>query len=372
MKLKYKLSLIIAGLLLFSACSSPKKTIKLGFVGGLTGSGSDLGVDGMYGALLAVKTINAAGGVMGRDIELVIKNDQSDPEVALSVDQELVDLGVRFIIGHMISGVATKTVPFVNEHNVLMISPTIAKDSLSTIDDHFIRVIPSNVTQATLLSETIIKQNPGRLGILYSNNNLLFAETFIQILTDNIANQETKIGGSFAFDVNTKPDYKKLVEDLKTLKINSLLIIASGDEVANFAQNFALMAFHPTVFLPAWAMTNDLIVKGGKAIDGYFGVNYTQTNSTAPEYIQFKTSFIKEHGAEPTFAAIMAYESVMLTVNAIISSQSTDPMIIKKKITENNDYHGVFGDLLIDRTGDASRAIRLFEIVDGQFVMVKP
>jgi len=363
---------IVAVTILFSSCTSVKPPIQLGFVGGLTGSGSNLGVDGMYGALLAVEVINAQGGVMGRNIELIIKNDQNSPEQALIVDQELLDSGCNLIIGHMISSVAVSAVPYINENNALLVSPTIAKDDLSMIDDHFIRVIPSNITQANLLSVTISQLDIENLGILYSTNNTLFANTFINAIDNRASDSKTKIGASVSFDVDEDLDYEQLVTGLKALDINDLLIIASGDEVAEFAQFFNLLSYYPQVFLPAWAMTNDLIIKGGKTVDGFYGVNYIQLDSLSPDYLQFEAIYKEEHGSYPSFSAIMAYESVMLVVHAMKSVQSEDPMEIKAEITENNSYHGVFGDLIIDQYGDANRQIDLFRISDGQFEMVQP
>lgn len=372
MKLRKLILPIIAMITVFSACSSPREPIKLGFVGGLTGSGSNLGIDGMYGALLAVEVINAQGGVMDRDIELIIKNDLSTPEQAFIVDQELIEAGCNLIIGHMISSVAVTVIPFINENNALMVSPTMAKDDLSMLDDHFIRVIPSNVTQANLLSETIRQLDIENLGIIYSNNNTLFAETFISAINDNTLESKTEVTTSIGFDVNEDFDYDQLVLDLKAMKIDDLLIIASGDEVAEFAQVFSLLSYQPRVFLPAWAMTNDLIIKGGKTVDGYYGVNYIQLESQVPDYLQFETEYREKFGMDPTFSATMAFESVMLVASAMMSAQSIDPMAIKKEITENNAYQGVFGDLSIDMYGDAERNINLFKIIEGKFVLVQP
>lgn len=372
MKLKQVLYPVIVSLIFFSACSSPKESIKLGYVGGLSGSGSSLGIDGMYGAQLAVEIINSQGGIYNRELELSIKNDQNSPEHALTVDKELIKEGCSIIIGHMISSVAINTVPFINETNALMISPTIAKDELTQIDDHFIRLIPSNVTQANLLSETIIQLGVTNLGILYSNNNMLFAETFIQAINGSVINSETKVVANIGFDLDGELNYDQLITELMDLNVDGLVIIASGDIVATLAQYFSLLSYKPKVFLPAWAMTNDLIIKGGKTVEDYYGVNYIPLNSLNPAFQGFKAKFQEKYGTEPTFGAIMAYESVMLVAHAMISSRSTDPMVIKDTIIEGDGYHGLFGDLLIDEYGDAIRNISLFRIQNGRFEMVKP
>jgi branched-chain amino acid transport system substrate-binding protein len=358
--------------MLLSSCSSEKKTIRIGFVGGLTGSGSDLSVDAMYGAILAADTINASGGIMNKDVELVIKNDESNPQKALTAVQSLDQAGCGFIIGPMISSLVTTTVPYVNTHNVLMVSPTIALDDLSGIDDHFIRLIPTNTTQATLLSEAVANSQVQRLGVLVAQRNTLFAQAFINKLTQSNGPDVIDIIDTYFFDSGSELDYQSLISEFKDKQIDSLMIIASGDETAFFAQMFDLYSYHPVVFLPAWAMTNDLILRGGKGTEGFFGVNYVHADSSVPEYIDFKSRYLEAFGREPTFSAVMAYESVMLVAKAMASVSSTDPMRVKEEIVLNNRYKGVYGDLDIDRFGDATRTISLFQILDGKFVVVKP
>jgi branched-chain amino acid transport system substrate-binding protein len=72
-------------------CEKKKEPIKVGFVGGLTGRLSDLGSGGRNGVMLAVEEINNAGGISGRPVELITKDDKQDPEVAVKVDKELID-----------------------------------------------------------------------------------------------------------------------------------------------------------------------------------------------------------------------------------------------------------------------------------------
>lgn len=89
--------------------------IKLGFVGGLTGRNSNLGVAGREGALLAVEQANEKGGIKGRQIRLIVKNDEQNSDVALKVDKELIEEGAVAIVGHMTSSMSLAAVPLMND-----------------------------------------------------------------------------------------------------------------------------------------------------------------------------------------------------------------------------------------------------------------
>jgi CheY-like chemotaxis protein len=69
-------------------CKGNKGPIKVGFVGGLTGRLSDLGIEGRDGVILAVEEVNQAGGIRGRPVELITKDDRSDPETAVKVAED--------------------------------------------------------------------------------------------------------------------------------------------------------------------------------------------------------------------------------------------------------------------------------------------
>ena len=81
--------------------SGGKPPVKLGFVGGLTGKLSDMGTAVRNGVILAVEEANKEGGINGRQIVLITRDDKNDPEIALAVDRELINEGVVAIIGHI-------------------------------------------------------------------------------------------------------------------------------------------------------------------------------------------------------------------------------------------------------------------------------
>jgi branched-chain amino acid transport system substrate-binding protein len=66
------------------------QTVRIGFIGPLSGGSSDFGNSARYGAELAVSEINEVGGFMGRKFELVVRDDKGDPEVGLHASVDLV------------------------------------------------------------------------------------------------------------------------------------------------------------------------------------------------------------------------------------------------------------------------------------------
>ena len=170
--------LLILFSLMISSCGLTDKTIKIGFVGSLTGRVSDLGIAGRNGVMLAVNEANKKGGINGKKIILIIKDDKNDEETALRVDQELISEKVVAIIGHMTSSMAIKTVPLMNEKKMLMISPTVSTNELTGIDDYFIRGLETSIrADAEKHAEYIINNTDLRkIACIYDESNKAYSK----------------------------------------------------------------------------------------------------------------------------------------------------------------------------------------------------
>jgi len=137
-------------LLLFSC---EKKEILIGFSGQLTGINSDLGIQGRNGVILALEEINSSGGIAGKKIKLIIKDDQGTPKGAIKADKELIKQNVVAIIGHMTSDQTMAALPILEKSNTVLLSPTTSTPLLSNKKDLFFRIQGSSDFSAKALGE---------------------------------------------------------------------------------------------------------------------------------------------------------------------------------------------------------------------------
>jgi branched-chain amino acid transport system substrate-binding protein len=164
-------------LVLMVGCEREKPPVKVGFVGGLTGRFSDLGTAGRNGVMLAVEEVNSAGGMGGRTVELITKDDRQDPKTATEVDKALIQEGVVAIIGHMTSAMSIAAVPLINAEKVLMISPTTSTGQLTGKDDWFLRtMVPTGDLPRKLAEYAHDGLGPDRMAAIYDLANRAYAE----------------------------------------------------------------------------------------------------------------------------------------------------------------------------------------------------
>jgi branched-chain amino acid transport system substrate-binding protein len=147
-------ALLLAATLLFAACSFSPGPIRIGLAGSLS---DPVGVPMKHAAELAVEEINAAGGIGGRTLELVQRDDYADPDSAVFVATDLYEAGVSAVIGHLFSGTTLAASPVYNggPDPVVAISPSSSSPEVSTAGDYTFRICPSDLAHGAALARWV-------------------------------------------------------------------------------------------------------------------------------------------------------------------------------------------------------------------------
>ena len=161
-------------ILVLAACSreSDRRTIVIGLAGPFS---QPRGVSMQHAAELAVKEINARGGVRGRQLALRMMDDSARPEVAIRVAQELVDdPAVVAVIGHLTSGTSLAAGRVYGEARrpVVMISPSASSPDLSGVNPYVFRICPTDLSHGAQLAR-FARQTVGarRVGVIYVDDD---------------------------------------------------------------------------------------------------------------------------------------------------------------------------------------------------------
>ncbi|MCB1858432.1 MAG: branched-chain amino acid ABC transporter substrate-binding protein, partial [Gammaproteobacteria bacterium] len=125
-------------------------TIKLGVAGAHSGDLASYGLPSVNAAKIVVEQINAAGGIDGKRVELLIEDDVCKPEVATNTATKLVSDGVNVVMGHICSGATKAALPIYLDAGVLVMSPSATNPALTQSGDYpnFFRTIASDDAQA--------------------------------------------------------------------------------------------------------------------------------------------------------------------------------------------------------------------------------
>jgi branched-chain amino acid transport system substrate-binding protein len=358
---------LLAGSVLQS-CQKPE-TIRLGFVGGLTGRNGDLGTAGRDGALLAIEDINASGGIGGKRIELVIRDDKSDPEEAKKVVSELVAANVTAIVGPMTSAVAVAAIPITDAARTLMLSPTVSSNDLTGKDDYFIRLNLNRDTAAATADHMAGRLKIKDAALVYDISN----RSYTGSVAEAFKRRFSALGGEIAieqtFDAKEKGGLLAVARNVAARKPSAVFIVAGAVDSAMVCQQMKKLGMAMPVYVAEWAGTNEFLKAGGKAVAGTYILQHFNGNSSHPPFVKFKQDHERRFGDSPSFAATYSYEAVFIIAAAL--HKDPEPARLKDTITGIGKFDGLLSCLLIDRYGDPERLFYVMRIHNDRFVLVE-
>jgi branched-chain amino acid transport system substrate-binding protein len=367
--MRYAMLLPLALLLLLLPGCQSTSPIVIGFAAEITGRRSELGVDGRDGAQLAVNHINAQGGVAGRPLRLLVYDDQSDPNTARQVDRMIMEQGAVALIGHMTSEMTKAVLEQNNQAGLLTISPTASSSEFSGLDDYFLRVLPDTASMGRALADYIYTHSAvDRVLLVYDLSNL----SYTQSLSEAFQRQFSHLGGdadqSISFTSN-ESDLKGIAFAIRAAQPQAVVLLTSAFDGALLLQYVRPALPNTRFFGASWSVTNELIAKGGRHVDGVELISVYDPNYASASYQAFLQAYQQQYSRRPSLAASHAYETVLVLAEAL---QQTDGQAqgLKTAVLEIQNFPGLQGEISFDPYGDVSRPLFMTRVIDGQFVVV--
>lgn len=361
-----RLTLCLAAWIFLASCKKPEP-LQIGFVGGLTGKAADLGVAGRNGVQLAVEQRNAAGGINGRPVVLVVRDDEQNPETAKRVVGELLSQNMELIIGPMTSSMAMVMMPQINASKSILLSPTVTTPDLSGKDDNFIRVAGTTTSYAAKNARYQFE----KLGIrtvaaIYDINNKSYTESWL----NDFRSAFTALGGRViqvrSFPSSKDMIFQPLVKELLAAKADSVMIISNAVDSALICQQLRKFAPGQRIAMSEWASTERFMEMAGAAAEGVVVSHFFDRNDNSQRFKDFLTAYRARFNQDPGFAGVAGYDAGLVALEAFAlrtGSASIKDVIIEKKV-----FQGVQQPLNIDRFGDADRKNFVSVIRGNQYV----
>ncbi len=357
-------------LLLFQSSCSDTSPIKIGYIAGLTGRHSELGIGVRNGVMLGIETINSTGGINGRSLELVIRDDKSDPVHGREVVEEFIQMQLPVIIGPLLSKMAGMTLDAIRNQDVLVMSPTISTNEVTDLDDNFFRVIPESNFQAEIIASALSQTDFKKIAIVYDSGNQAYTAPIFQLFKKLMEEDGREV--SYVNDLSGRLDntFSQVAHEIVTAGSEALFLVTSGIDAGELAQQIRKIDSNIQLYGSNWVKSGKIIEVGGRSVeDMIISSNYERDEKTEL-YKNFSRKFQEKYKAKPNFTSIYGYEAIFVLANGMITSKSTVPEKIKKAILSQGEFQGIEETFRINRFGDVERAKSLVQIQDGQFVRI--
>lgn len=360
--------MLLAGMLL-AGCER-REPLRIGFFAALSGRSTDLGVGGRNGAMLAIEERNAAGGVKGRRVDLLVRDAPQDPEAARQVFSELLQQRVVAVIGPMVSSLAMVAAPLADAAQIPLVSPTVTTAELSGLDDYFFRVIAGTEVYATHNAHYLAqKLEYHRAVVIYDLANLAYTESWLEHFRAEFSNWGGEMVAERTFTSGVDVAFTPLVGELLATHPDFILIIANAVDAALICQQIRKASPTMPIAMSEWGSTERFIELAGSAAEQVYVAQFLDRNDTSPRYQQFRQAFQQRFGQEPGFAGVAGYDAAQVLLAALERQSSGESL--KSVLLKLGEVQGVQQRFSFDRFGDSDRQTYLSVIRDGRYQTVE-
>jgi branched-chain amino acid transport system substrate-binding protein len=360
--------LTVASVVALSACqgTGSSNTIKIGYIGPLTGDAAGLGADTLHGAQVAVDAVNAAGGINGKQVEIVAEDGKCTGADAASAAQKLVNVDhVVAIIGGQCSGETLAAAPITEAAHVILLSPVSSSPDVTKAGDYVFRDYPSDELKTTAMAKLFKDMNLQKIAILSENTD--FAQAFRKSL-------KSKLGaGAVVFDEavdsGTK-DFRTLMTRLKSVSFDAFVPDGNSDGIIGpMLQQFRDAGFTQTAISHDAADSATMAKNLPAATNGLYVINVPSSVNDP----SFETTFKQKYG-DPQYGiqfAGYAYDDANVLF-AAFKAVGIDGSAVRDYLYGLSSFSGVSGTFHFDKNGDVvgiPYVLKKFE--SGSIVKVK-
>lgn len=347
--------------------SSKHQPILIGFAGQLTGPNANMGVSGRDGARLAIDEISAAGGIAGKKIELLVRDDKGTVEGVRAADRDLIDAGVVAIIGHMTSGQTVAALPVVEKAGMVLLSPTTSTPVLTGKVDHFFRVISDSASEAQALARHVVHGvGLKRMWAIYDNDNAPFTNAYLTAFRDELEKQGGRMVAEVGYSSSERPVFGTVLAEFREAEPQGLLIITSAYDGGLIAQQPRRYGWKTHLFGSGWTKSSPLIENGGRSVEGMEFVHYHNPDSAKPRFLKFRQEYKARFKQEPTFMTINTYEAIRVLEAALEKTGGRAKGLAGA--LPGIGIQGLIEAVSLDQYGDGVRACYRIVVQNGQFV----
>lgn len=349
--------------------SSP---ILIGHYASMTGKEATFGQSTDRGIRLAIKEINAAGGLNGRLLELKTYDDKGESrEAGIAVTRLVTSDKVVAVLGEVASSLSLAGGAVCQQYGVPMISPSSTNPRVTLGRDMVFRVCFTDDQQAYALAR-FTKENlkKSRVAILFDQT-----QAYSKGLKDDFIKSFKEMGGEIVSEQaysGGDQDFSAQLTSIKGARPEALFIpgyYTDGGNIAIQARKLGLGNEIPLIGGDGWD-SEQLGKIGGAAIDGAYYSNHSAPDQPGGNVSQFIEKFKAEYGGQvPDALTGLGYDACMVLFDAMKRCESAGGGLkgkdLAKAIGSTKDFKGVTGTITIDENRNASKPIVMVQLKQG-------
>ncbi|HHX95565.1 MAG TPA: ABC transporter substrate-binding protein [Clostridia bacterium] len=347
-------------------------TIKIGFLGGLTGAHSHYGIETLKGMKMAVEDINAAGGVLGKKLEIVEGDHGSNSSEAANVTQKLITQGVAAIVGDPTTGITKSAAQICQPAQVVLMSAGAVGTGVVEIGDFIYRDVLLDAVAAPAVTKYLKEELGWGKVALVTTTGLPYSESLTSIFKPALEEQGIEIVAEQSI-MEKDTNFSAQVTELTRKDFDGVIFTGYYTEGALFMKEMRKQGLNQVMAGGDGLLGKELYGLGGNAVEGSmvyagFAVDKETAAGKTAEFIEkYKAN---NDGNIPDMFSAQGYDAVMLLADAMEAADSSDPKVFKDTLAATKDWEGVTGTITFDENREPIKSpVYLQEVKDNAFVV---
>jgi len=369
MKKRLALKLIAAcAIATVATAGIAQDVIKISNIVELSGGGATAGTNFKNGVELAVKEINAAGGILGKKIQTITTDTQSNPGVAKGLTQKAIDDNVFAIFGPVFSGSIMVSMA---ESRRAEVPNFTGGEAAGITEQGNPYVFRTSFTQATAMPKVaryISDQAKLKsIAIIYVNND--FGKGGLDAIKKALANSSTKI----ATEISTEPgqvDFSAAVLRAKQSNAEGVFAYSNEEESARLLRELRKQGWNKPIIGETTLTGQKVIELAGEAANGAVAHVGLTVDAPQPAIRAFRAKFEKEYKYVSDHNGMKGYSGVYVLKSAIEKVGKLDRKAVAAALhtlkVKAVDQPGVLMDVSFDSKGDLDRESFMIEVKNGK------
>lgn len=376
--------LMLVAAVLLSACNSggsgsatPAATpdepvIKVGEFVSLTGGTATFGQSTNNGVQIALEEINAAGGVLGKQIKVIVEDTQSKPETSKTAVLKLIKQDhVVAILGEIASSRTLAAAPEAQRAKVPLITPGSTNPEVTQKGDFIFRICFIDPVQGQVMARFAAQDLKLMKAAIFTDVKNDYSIGLAKFFKD----EYTKLGGKVVAEESYSEgdaDFKAQLTSMKGTNPDILVVPGYYTEVGAIAKQARELGMKQVMLGGDGWDSEETANIGGKAIDGSYYTNHYAADDPNPVVQDFIKKYKEKFaGKTPDAMAALGYDSMKMLADAIKRAGTTDGEKLRDAIAATKDFPGVTGSITIDAERNARKPITVLKIENGQYKLAK-
>ncbi len=348
----FRRTLLAAAAVVLTAATAQAQ-INIATVGPLTGSNASFGAQMKAGAEMAVADINKAGGVLGKQLKLIVEDDACDPKQAVSAANKVASQKVVFVAGHFCSSSSIPASKVYAEENILQITPASTNPKFTDEGGwNTFRTCGRDDQQGEVAGKFLATKFKGKkVAVLHDNT------AYGKGLADETKKTMNKAGlteAMYAAYVPGERDYSALVSRMKQAGIEVIYIGGYYTETGLIARQAKDQGMNVTIVGGDALVTAEYWQISGPAGEGTL-MTFPSDPRKRPTAAKVVAEF-KAKGFDPEGYTLYTYAAIQTWVDGVKKAGTTDPKKVAAALHSGIISQTVLGPIKLDKKGDVTAA----------------